>query len=249
MATSDSDGPSNAEISERLDQLSAQMELISGELRLQRESREKWVELNETLVPVTRGAMDMATAELEVLSEEVTIEDATRFARTLAVSLPQLQALLAQVGPLSDLVHDLTSLSGVAMEKLTEVLQVAEEKGYFGFAQQTAFIADRIVTQYSEDDIHALGENVVTIMDAVKEMTQPEVMGLVQRTALTVHESELEHDKPPSLFAIMKSMRDPETRRGLARVMAMLRSVGDDQVDGMDGAASSTGRANTRGKN
>ena len=40
-----------------------QMDFIAAELLAQRESRERWSELTETLVPVTRGAVDMATRE------------------------------------------------------------------------------------------------------------------------------------------------------------------------------------------
>lgn len=219
---------SDLDLADRIDVLSEQVAMIAEELRLQRESREKWTELNETLVPVTQGAMDMATRELEDLSQDVTIEDAAEFARTFARSLPQLQALLAQLDSLTELTATLTSLSGPGMAKVTEVLQVADDKGYFAFARQGGLIADRVVTEFSEDDVAALGDNVVTILNAVKEMTQPEVMGLVQRTALTVQDVEEEHLEPPSMFALLKSMRDPQTRRGLARVMSMLHTVGEE---------------------
>jgi len=68
----------------------------------------------------------------------------------------------------------------------------------------------------------------VTILNAVKEMTQPEVMGLVQRTAISVQDVEETHMEPPSMFALLKQMRDPQTRRGLARVMTMLHTVGEE---------------------
>jgi uncharacterized protein YjgD (DUF1641 family) len=32
--------------------------------------------------------------------------------------------------------------------------------------------------------------------------------------------------EPPSALALLKSMRDPQTRRGLARVLSMLQTVG-----------------------
>ena len=216
------------DVAQRLDELSEQVGQIAEELRRQRESREKWAELSETLAPVTRGAMDMATAELDELSQDVTIEDAAEFARTFARSLPQLQALMAQLDSLTELTATLTALSGPGMAKVTEVLEVADNKGYFAFARQGGLIADRVVTEFSEDDVAALGDNVVTILNAVKEMTQPEVMGLVQRTALTVQGTEEEHLEPPSMFALLKSMRDPQTRRGLARVMSMLHTVGEE---------------------
>ncbi|HQZ86026.1 MAG TPA: DUF1641 domain-containing protein [Actinomycetota bacterium] len=229
----------DASIEERLDRLTIQVEWIAEQIALQNQAREQWTELADTLVPVTRGAMDVATRELDELSEDVTIDDAARFARTLARSLPRLEVLLSQLDSVAELTHELNSLSGAAMAKLTDTLQVAEEKGYFAFARQGGRIADRIVVEFSEEDIAALGDNVVTILDAVKEMTQPEVMGLVRRTAMTVQDGEDVHMDPPSMFALLKSMRDPQTRRGLARMLSMLHTIGEEhlppQTNNIDG--------------
>lgn len=207
---------------ERLDALSAQMDFVVEELQRQRASREQMAELMATLAPVSKQAMQMATDELEEL--DLSSEELLRTLRLLVESLPQIEALLAQLGPLSELTEQLTALSGPAMAKATSTLAVADEKGYFAFARQASRIADRVVTEYTEDDVKALGDNVVTILDAVKEMTQPEVMGLVQRSAVQMHEP---IEEPPSMFALLKSMRDPQTRRGLARVMGMLHTVGE----------------------
>ncbi|HPE13747.1 MAG: DUF1641 domain-containing protein [Actinobacteria bacterium] len=225
-----STAPDLEQLSRRVDRMADQMDFIAAELLAQRESRERWSELTETLVPVTRGAVDMATRELEDLSPDVTAEDAARFARTAARALPKLEVLLAQLDSLSELLHTVNSLSGAGMDKLTEVLAVADDKGYFAFARQGGMIADRVVTEFTEEDVKALGDNVVTILNAVKEMTQPEVMGLVQRTAISVSDAEDTPIEPPSLFALLKSMRDPQTRRGLAKVMAMLHTVGEESA-------------------
>jgi len=220
------------QLNDRLDHLSAQLDMITNELTVQRQSREKWSELAETLQPVATGAMDMATAELTELSEDVTLGDATEFLRTLARSLPQLNALMSQLDSMSQLVEVLSSLSGPAMERATDALATAEAKGYFAFARQGGVIADHVVTEFSEDDVAALGNNVVTILNAVKEMTQPEVMAMVQRTAVTMQAGEATHTDPPSVFALVKSMRQPQTRRGLARVVAMLNTVGEEPAPG-----------------
>ena len=211
---------------ERLDALSVQMDFIVAELQAQRETRERIAELTETLTPVTKQAMQMATDELENL--DISTEELVSLLRTLASSLPQIQALMAQLGPMSELAETLTHLSGPAMAKVTDMLTTADEKGYFAFAREGSKIADRVVTEFSEEDVQALGDNVVTILNAVKEMTQPEVMGLVQRTAISVQDVEEAHIEPPSVFALLKQMRDPQTRRGLARVMAMLHTVGEE---------------------
>lgn len=215
---------------EQLDRLSAQMDWVVEQMQAQIAAREKWTELAETVVPVTRGAMDAATRELAELSQDVDIDDVARFGRTLARALPQMEALLAQLDSLAELTHTLNSLSGAAMSSLTDTLQVADEKGYFTFAREGAAIADKVVTEFTEDDVRALGDNVVTILNAVKEMTQPEVMGLVQRTAVSMQEEEEVTGPPPSLFHLLKSMRDPQTRRGLAKALSMLHAIGDDQA-------------------
>lgn len=210
----------------RLDAMSTQMADISAELATTRAAREQWSELAETLVPVARGAMDVATRELSELEPDVTIEDVARLSRSTARAVPTLEVMVAQLASFSELGHEVNSLSGAAVERLTEVLQNAEDKGYFMFARQGAAIADRVVTAFDEDDVQALGDNVVTILNAVKELTQPEVMALVNRTALTIQDVEDYPVEPPSVLTLLKSMRDPQTRRGLARVLAMLHTVG-----------------------
>lgn len=216
------------EVLARLDAMSAQLAAVSAELAATRAAREQWAELVETLIPVARGAMDVATRELADLEADVTIDDVTRLARSTARAVPDLEVLVSQVGSLAELGHEVVSLSGAGVARLTELLQVAEDKGWFMFAREGVAIADRVVTTYTEADVKALGANVVTILDAVKDMTQPEVMGLVSRTALTIREVEEAHIEPPSMLALLKSMRDPQTRRGLARVLSMLQTVGQE---------------------
>ena len=220
--------PTAVELAERIDRMSEQMDFIAAEMLAQRRARETWTELSETLVPVTRGAMDVATRELDDLSDDVTADDLVRFARTAARSLPKLEAMMAQLDSLSELMHTVNSLSGAGLAKVTDVLAAADDKGYFVFAREGSRIADRVVTEFTEEDVQALGDNVVTILNAVKEMTQPEVMGLVQRTAGSVQDVEDTPMEPPSLFALLKSMRDPQTRRGLGKVMATPHTVGEE---------------------
>lgn len=211
---------------DRIDVLSAQMDFIVAELQEQRAARERMAELMQTMTPVTRQAMDMASRELEDL--EIDTAELAATLRLLIRSLPQIEALLAQLEPLSELAEQATHLSGPAMAKLTDALAEADDRGYFAFARQGGRIADRVVTEFSEEDVAALGDNIVTILGAVKEMTQPEVMGLVRRTAISVQDVEETHTEPPSMFELLKSMRDPQTRRGLGRVMAMLHTVGEE---------------------
>jgi uncharacterized protein YjgD (DUF1641 family) len=211
---------------DRLDMLSEQVAMVVDELRQQREHRERWAELVADSAPVVTGAMAAVTSELEELSQDVTIDDVMRLARTLALAVPTMEAMLRQLDAIRSLGEELVPLASPAMASITGSLQDLEDKGYFTFARGGIDIADKVVTSFSEEDVDALGDNIVLILNTVKEMTQPEVMTLLQRTALTAQEVDDEFAEPPSMFALLKQMRDPQTRRGLGRVMTMLRTVG-----------------------
>ena len=215
----------DSSMEERLDLLSAQMSFLVDEARRQREQRERWAELTRDLAPLARQAMDSAARELEEIA--VSLEDLTRFGRTTLSALPALEGSLRQLEAMAELGRDLAPLSTRAMETLTERLQDLEEKGYFDFARAGVGVVDRVVTSFTEEDVEALGDNIVLILNTVKEMTQPEVMTLLRRTIHTVQEQE-EPGAPPSMLGLLREMRDPEVRRGLARLLTMLRSMGED---------------------
>jgi uncharacterized protein YjgD (DUF1641 family) len=163
-----------------------------------------------TAVPSTDERLDLLTRQVELLVADAERPRAER---------ERWQSLV------EELLHA-AGRSGVGM--LSDRLDELEARGYVGFARSSLGVVDKVVTSFTEEDVQALGDNVVTILQTVKEMTQPEVMGMLRRTVHTVQEEPAE---PPSLFHLMKEMRDPQVRLGLSRVMQMLRSVGDTPAD------------------
>lgn len=145
----------------------------------------------------------------------------------LSLQMTEISEELERQREMREMLLGLTELAGPVMQMLTVRAAELEEKGYFTFAQGGIEIADRVVTSFSEDDIKALGDNIVLILNTVKEMTQPEVMSLLSRTAVEVQEIEdSPAGPPPSTFALLRQMRDPEVRRGLTRALSVLRSLG-----------------------
>lgn len=212
----------------KLDRLTEQVEEMAAELRAQRQARERWAELSHDLTPVLSGAMEKVSDELSALDAEVSLDDLGRLARHAAASAARLDALLVQLESLAQLGEEVTHLAGPAMGTVTERLAELEQKGYFSFFRQGAVIADNVVTSFTEDDVRALGENIVLILQTVKEMTQPEVMTMLRNT-VTAQQVEMPAT-PPSTFALLRQMRQPEVRRGLARALSMLRTLGEEQA-------------------
>jgi uncharacterized protein YjgD (DUF1641 family) len=116
-------------------------------------------------------------------------------------------------------------------ESLIERLDALERRGYFEFAAGVLAILDRVVTSFDEEDLRLLGENVVLILETVKEMTQPDVMQMLQRTARI-----LRYDEEPakvSLFRLLREMREPEVKLGLHRMLTLLRGLAEQDAEVM----------------
>jgi uncharacterized protein YjgD (DUF1641 family) len=162
----------------------------------------------ETRPVETDRRLDAMAAQLDELTAEIRAQRALR---------QQLAELLA----------DVRLISGGAVGNLTARLDEEDARRYVAFAQSSAGVVDRIVENFDEDDVTALGDNVVLILETVKEMTQPEIMTMLQRTAHLVNEPGDVTAEPPSLLHLLRDMRDPQVRRGLARLLVLLRSLGD----------------------
>jgi len=135
----------------------------------------------------------------------------------------------AELEPLRDLAAEIGVLSGPAMESVTSHVATWDERGYLRFARSSARIAERIVTSFDEQDVEALGDNVVLMLETLRDLTQPEILRLLRQTAGSVgHLDPAPDGPPPSTLALLRQLRDPEVRRGLARMLDVLRSVGTE---------------------
>ena len=125
----------------------------------------------------------------------------------------------------SELIGDLSPVASQGMASLSRGLAEADARGYVDFARSGMGVVDRVVTSFDQSDVEALGDNIVLILETLKEMTQPEVMEMLKSTVHQVQEAD-EPDQPPSLFALLRELRTVEARRGLYRLVVALQSLG-----------------------
>jgi uncharacterized protein YjgD (DUF1641 family) len=223
------------ELEHKLDAMSGQLDLIAEELREQRLRRQQWDELRTDLSPIAAEAMTLASNELESIQEFVQPEDMLRLLRRILRNTRNIEDGMARYESLMDFLDDAGSLTTEAFVKIMNTLESFEQRGYFEFANAGLGIVDQIVTAYSKEDVEALGENVVQMLDIVKNLTQPEMLAVATRMLDAVQRqqaaAELEPAEPPGLFALAGQMRDPEVRRGLARALNTFKVVSASETE------------------
>ncbi len=212
-----------ADLSAKLDRLSAQVEFLTEEALAQRERRQERRELTDDLVPIAREAYLYAVDQLAQVEQYATMDDVTHLVKKLIRNTKNLEEMLDRLESLQQLVDEVTPLSQDAFIALMEALADFERRGYFGFARSGVKVIDNVVSNFTEEDVEALGDNVVLILQAVREMTQPEIMTMVRNTAQTVRTAEI--PEKLSWRELIRQMRDPAVKKGLARFMLTMRSV------------------------
>ncbi len=223
MATSVTDT-----LERKLDLLTVQVAEIAEELREQRLRREAWDDLRADLAPVASDVVAKVTEELEDLQDDVDPADLLRLVKRLARNTQRIDQTVERFESLMDLIDDLGPMAGDVFMRVANGLESLDERGYFTFAEHSMGVFDRIVTGFSEDDIDRLADNVVLILETIKEMTQPEIMTMLQRTAGALEE---DVDETPSFRQIFKLARDPGVKRGIARFLRVMQSVSNGETE------------------
>jgi hypothetical protein len=226
----------------KIDRLTEQLAVLTADAEQRRRQREAFEDLTGDLARVSEDAMAMATRELESLRQTADLADTVRLLRRLVEVAPTLERALDGIAAAGELVDDAAPLGADVMAMLTDRLAEVERKGYFTFAAAAFGVADRVVTNYDEHDLELLGDNVVAILDALREVTQPEMLAFLGRAldAIKAEQAAVagEPAEAPSLWSLLRQVRDPDVRRGMGRALHTLRAVsaetGPHQTDHTD---------------
>lgn len=216
--------------------LGEQMQLLTGYAHQNRRRQQEWDDLRADMTPVLNDMYSITVEQFEEIQAYVQLEDILQLVKRLARNTRTFNQLLDQMESLQDLWADASPLTTDMFNQSVLLLNDLERKGYFAFARQGAYVLEQIVTSFTEEDVRQLGDNVVLILNTVKALTQPEVMNLVNNLTDGFHEAEGHAEElPTSTFGLLKQMRDPDVRRGLAITMTMLKRISQQSASGASG--------------
>lgn len=216
------------DLNRKVDSLTAQVAFLAEEARVNQRRRKEWDELKSDLTPVASEVYQLSVRQLDEIENYVQLEDIIRVSKRLMRNTRNIEQMLDQLESLADLSREFGPISdGVFLTIMTR-LDEMERKGYFSFLEGGMEIMDQIVTNFSDEDVRQLGENIVLILETVKQMTQPDIMNLLSSSAHVIREDDVPEDV--SMFAILRQLNDPAVRRGLAKTLNILRTVSESQV-------------------
>lgn len=206
--------------------LMEKMDRIEMHVAEQRRRQRELEELQQDLIPIGNHMVRLAIDELAEIGTEFQAEDLFFLLKRVLRDTKLILKLFDQLESAMEFGEDLQLLGKQIFNQGVEELDRLEREGYFSFAREGWHIVERVVEEFSEEDVRALSDNIVTILKTVRNMTQPEIMAIANQSVNAIREIPDESENL-STFALIREMGNPQVKRGLSRMLNLLKAMGE----------------------
>lgn len=208
------------------DSLHKKLDYLVSQAEIQVQRQQEFDELKNDLVPIANHLIKLSIDELAEVGAEFSLEDILFLLKRLLRDTHLLVNLLDRIEGMVELSDELQVMTRQVFQQATLELDRLERKGYFAFARSSWKIVERIVEEFDEQDVNALGDNIVTILTTVRNLTQPEIMAMTNHALQALQETPAP-EKNISLISLVRDLSDPKVRKGLARLLNLVRALAD----------------------
>jgi len=210
-----------------LELLHQKIDYLTEQLDEQRKRQREFDELKQDMIPIANHMMKLTIDELADIGSDFQAEDFIFLMKRLLRNTHSFIRLMDYLEAGIGLTEEVSQLGTQMFNNLVETLDRLEHEGYFGFLNEGWNIVERIVTEFSEEDVKALGDNIVTILGTVRSMTQPEILNLANNAIGAIEATPVE-EQDISTLALLRELSDPQVRRGMARLLNIVKTLADE---------------------
>jgi uncharacterized protein YjgD (DUF1641 family) len=194
------------ELNQKIDLLTTQVTYLNEQAKITEHQRMERAELVRDITPLANQAFSLAVEQLEEVQEYIDLDDLLRLFKRLLRNGRTIDRMLDQLESLEDLIKTVGPLADDAFGKVVDMTAELEAKGYFGFARGSIKLIDNIVASFSEEELNQIGVFANhTLVDCKQELEKPIDVSYV---------------------GLVKQMRDPAVRRGLALTLRIMQVIG-----------------------
>jgi uncharacterized protein YjgD (DUF1641 family) len=212
-------------IQQQINEINQKLDLVLEHINQQRLKSETIDDLISDVSIIGKDVYDSTVSDLEEHAVEIDPAEVKVFLIKLLKNVNNFSQLLGFFESMSDLLKDVQPIANEMIIDMTRKMNELEQKGYFEFLRESARIIDNIVSHFSAEDVGLLADNMVGILETVKNLTQPDVMSAMNN-AITIFKSMDVNDIPEySIFKAMREMRTPEMKKGIGFMVVFLKNL------------------------
>ncbi len=215
----------NKNIQDQINDINRKLDIVLEEVMAQRATRLSLEDLTADLTIVGTDMFKATVSDLDNAGIELDGEALKMLAFKLIRNVGTITEMFEMLESANDFVKDVSPiLHQVGLDGI-KMANEFEQKGYFEFFGATMKIMDNIVTHFDKDDLQALADNIVTILETIKSLTQPDMLKAINSGIVVYKSIDVENVPEYSLFKAMMALNSKEMRRGLGFMITFLKNI------------------------
>ncbi len=210
---------------DQLKEINQKLDLLLENVNQQRLKSEMIEDLISDMSIIGKDAYETSVELLEEQGVELDGDALKLMFFKLLKNLDNFSMILGMFESMVDLSKDLGPIVKQSGYDVIDKFHELDQKGYFDFFREALKIMDNIVVHYTVEDVRMLADNIVSIMDTLKNLTQPDMMKAMNN-ALNIYKN-LDPTNVPeySIWKAMKEFNTPEMKRGLGFIITFMKNL------------------------
>ncbi len=212
-------------INSRIDALESKIDLILDYVNQQRLKSTVVEDLTEDLAIIGKDFYDTAVEELDKRQVEIDPEEVTDLLISFARNIKHFKVLMNTLEMAFDLVDEIGPMANEAIIDFSKQLAIFEQKGYFTFFKSIFPIIDNVITGLTPKDMKDLADNIMVIINTIKDITQPEMLKSIDNAVKVYGSLETENIPSYSLWRFMREINSPEMKKAMGFGITFLKNM------------------------
>lgn len=215
-------------IQAQIDVINQKLDIILEEIYAQRETRQSLEDLADDVSIIGKDIFKNTVIQLDKAGVELDPEALAGIGLKLVRNIGNINEFLEVLESINDFLKDVSPIvHQVGLDAIAK-LNDLEQRGYIDFFRELSRSLENIVTHFKAEDVKALSDNIVFIMETVKNLTQPDMLKAINN-ALTIYKNmDMENVEEYSVFKALMELRKPEMKKGIGFMITFLKRLSED---------------------
>jgi len=219
----------NQDIQKQINEMNEKLDTVLHHVNQQRLKSEMVDDFLADASIITKDAWDSTVKELDDQGVELNVDDIKQLSVKLMKNIGNFTQMIELFESFNDLAKDVGPITKEVGIDTIKKLHEFEQKGYFEFFRELTGVMDKVVENYSPEDIRTLANNMGTIMEIVRGLTQPEMLNTVNNAVSVYQEMDKENVEEYSLWKTFRTMNSKEMKKGMGFLMTFMKQLSQEQ--------------------
>lgn len=214
------------EIQLQINDINRKLDILLEEVSLQKQRRIEIEDLVQDVSVISKDIFETTVRELDKADVELSGECTMRLGLNLIKNIRTFNQVIMMMESAMDFMKDAGPIfHQMGLDAINKMAEF-ERKGYFEYITEIGNILDHLTTTYTAEDLRNLNRNMDKITSVVRNLTQPGVLEVLEKTSGVIASAKME-DKldDKSLLKLYKEINSKEVRKSLFFTLRILKEI------------------------